>query len=42
MYKDSPYRSVNTLHFSYNKTGNVHTDITSRRVRAITVAMEKQ
>jgi hypothetical protein len=41
MYKDSPYRAVNTLRFSYNKTGNVRADVTSRRVRATTVAVEK-
>jgi len=42
MYKDSPYRAVNALRFSYNKTGNVRTDVTSKRVCATTVAMEKQ
>jgi len=43
MYKDSPYRAVNTLRFACNKTGcNVRTDVTSKRVRATTVAMQTQ
>jgi hypothetical protein len=40
MYEDSPYFSVNTLRFAYNKTGNVRIEIKSRRVDASTVAMD--
>ena len=42
MHKDSPYREAKTFRFAYNKIGKVCTDVTSRRVRATTAAMEKQ
>ena len=37
----SPYRAVNKLRISYNKTGNVTINVTLRLVRVTTVAAEK-